>query len=316
MIAYLVLLCLSTSSLFGYSQPTNTTAVIQKQQAGKKKKPRPPFRWVNPLTQKHKQLPVRHNTFLSPSMKIKVGYCIYLPPEYDKSADRYPVVYYLHGGRPGDERRSITLSKYIDDAVKAKHIPPVIYVFVNGGPVSHYNLPEREKAMGEDVFIKELIPHVDKTYRTIANRNGRGLEGFSQGGRGTARIMFKHPNLFCSAAPGGGGHATEKKISENDGRENENLKFAVGYNTWDLARKYAKNPKPSLKILIFVGTKGFNYENNLQYMDHLKSLNIPFSKLIVKGAPHSAKIIYDKNGLEIMRFHATNFLAALEAGLK
>ena len=42
--------------------------------------------------------------------------------------------------------------------------------------------------MGCDVFIDELIPHIDATYRTVAERGGRGLEGFSQGGRGTVRL--------------------------------------------------------------------------------------------------------------------------------
>ena len=165
--------------------------------------------------------------------------------------------------------------------------------------------------MGEDVFVKELIPHVDRTYRTIASRAGRGLEGFSQGGRGTTRIMFKHPHLFGSTAPGGAGHATEKKISENDGRESEALKFAPGYNTYDLARKYAAKPKPRLNILIHVGTKGFNYQNNLAYMQFLDELKIPYQKLIVPEAPHSAMIIYQKSGEQIMQFHAKNFRAAL-----
>ena len=42
--------------------------------------------------------------------------------------------------------------------------------------------------MGCDVFIDELIPHIDATYRTVAERGGRGLEGFSQGGRGTVLV--------------------------------------------------------------------------------------------------------------------------------
>lgn len=275
----------------------------------KKRRKRRPFRWVNPLTQRN--LPgVEHATFRSPSMKVDVGYCIYLPTAYHQSktsGKRFPVVYYLHGGRPGSETRSVGLAAFIHRAIENKHIPPTIYVFVNGGPVSHYNYPQIKNGMGEDIFIKELIPHIDKTYRTIADRKGRALEGFSQGGRGTARIMFKHPHLFCSAAPGGGGHATEKRISENNGRESENLKFAEGYNTWDLARKYAKNPTPKLRILVFVGTKGFNYENNLAYMKHLDSLRIPYEKLIVKDAPHSARIIYQKQGLAIMKFHAESF---------
>ena len=110
-------------------------------------------------------------------------------------------VYYLHGGRPGNELKSIKLVAEVDRAMSAQKVAPMIYVFVNGGPVSHYNMPDDPSAQGADVFINELIPHIDSTYRTIADRGGRGIEGFSQGGRGTARLMFRHPELFCSASP-------------------------------------------------------------------------------------------------------------------
>ncbi len=287
------------------SKQSNRSAQGQASRKRAKKKPRP-FRWVNPL--QNAPARVRHSTFKSPSMKIDVGYCIYLPSAYDSQrAMRFPVVYYLHGGRPGSEAKSVALATMIDKAIEAERVPPMIYVFVNGGPVSHYNMRKIENGMGADVFIKELIPHVDSTYRTIAKRSGRGLEGFSQGGRGTARLMFRHPNLFCSAAAGGGGHATEKRISENEGYESEQLRFDIGDNTWDLARKYAKTKEDGLSVMIYVGTKGFNYENNLQYMKHLKSLKIPFEQIIVPDAPHSGKIIYQKQGDAIMRFHARNF---------
>jgi enterochelin esterase-like enzyme len=80
---------------------------------------------------------------------------------------------------------------------KAKKIEPTIYVFPNGGPMSWYNYTQKEQALGEDVFVKQLIPHIDHSYRTIAKRGGRAIEGFSQGGRGTTRIMFKYPERFC-----------------------------------------------------------------------------------------------------------------------
>ena len=288
-------------------------AAAQKTTNKQKKKPAP-FQWVNELKPAQKKLPgLEHATFISPSLRHQVGYCIDLPDGYAKEENekqRYPVVYYLHGGRPGSETKSVALVKFIHEAQQEKIIPPTIYVFVNGGPVSHYNMPDQPAAQGEDVFIKELIPHIDETYRTIADRTGRGLEGFSQGGRGTARIMFKYPNLFCSAAPGGGGHATEKRISEAGGYENPKLRFAIGDNTWDLARKYAQHPEPPLRILVFVGNKGFNYENNLEWMEHLKQLKIPFERLIVPDAPHSATIIYRKSGAEIMKFHAESFRLA------
>ena len=299
-------LCLALAILFASSTAFAQEAKDDKQNS---KKALPPFRWVNPLPKTGLPDGVKHGTFKSPSMNVDVGYCIYLPPSYGENppaGKRFPVVYYLHGGRPGGETKAVKLTTHIDKAMQKGDVPDMIYVFVNGGKVSHYNTPQFD-SMGEDVFVKELIPHIDATYRTIAKRESRGLEGFSQGGRGTTRIMFRYPDLFSSCAPGGAGQSTEKSISENNGRENENLVFAEGDNTWDLAREYAKNPKPALKILVHVGTKGFNYENNLEYMEFLTSLRIPFERLIVDGVPHSATLIYEKRGLELMNFHAANF---------
>ena len=284
---------------------TGNSVFAQDKNGKSKKKKQPPFAWVN----KPKTLPpqVKHATFRSPSMNCEVGYCILLPKQYEQTKDRFPVVYYLHGGRPGRETKSVKLAEYLSKHMANGDVPPMIYVFVNGGPVSHYDMPEQSNAQGASVFIHELIPHIDATYRTIAERSGRGLEGFSQGGRATTRLMFRYPELFCSAAPGGAGHATEKRISEEDGRENEKLVFAKGDNTYDLARAYAKDKNPVLPILIHVGTDGINYENNLAYMEFLDQLEIPYSKVIVKDAPHSASKIYDSEAMTLMKFHARNF---------
>ena len=299
-------ICMLLASL---TLPWVPSALAQPAAASKKKPP--PFAWVNVLPEARATDGLSHNTFHSPSMDLDVGYCIYLPPSYaEETSRRYPVVYYLHGGRPGSELKAVNLVPYIDRAIRTNTIPDTIYVFVNGGPISHYNEPQRDNAQGEDVFIQELIPHIDTTYRTIANRSGRGLEGFSQGGRGTMRISLKHPHLFCSAAAGGGGYATEKRISEEGGRESDQLVFAEGDNTWDLARTYVAKQMTPFRLLIFVGTKGFNYENNLEYMSFLESLGIPFERLIVEEAPHSARDIYEKQGDTVLKFHAVNFAAA------
>lgn len=266
-----------------------------------------PFKWVNDFP-KDKYAGLRHGTFRSPSMNVDLGYCIYLPPGYDDPANqvrRYPVVYWLHGGRPGSEAKVISLTPFFDNAMKKGQVPPMIYVFPNGGIVSHYDYPKL-KSLGETAFIKELIPHIEGTYRTIASRNGRAVEGFSQGGRGTARYMFKYPDMFCSAAPMGGGHQHEKRISENNGDEGM-YQFEPGNNTYDLAKKYAAEAKLSVRILVVVGTKDMNYQANLDWMEHLRSLKIPFEKQIIEGVPHSTQMVYDKAGLEVMKFHADNF---------
>ena len=272
------------------------------------------FSWNNPpqkWTLKGLPSNLRHATFKSQSMGMEVGYYVYLPKGYDlaKNAERkYPVVYHLHGGRPGSEKKSISLSAFIDQAMTNGRIQPTIYVFPNGGPMSWYNYPQKENGMGEDIFVKELIPHVDATYRTHGTRTQRGLQGFSQGGRGTTRIMFKYPGHFGSTAPGGSGYEPEERIRDNDGEESSNVRFAKGYDAWTLAKKYStRKNAPLLKPMIWVGTKGFNYEYNLKFMKYLDKLGVPYEKLIVADAPHSAKIIYEKKGLKLMQFHDRNF---------
>ena len=130
-------------------------------------------------------------------------------------------------------------------------MPPTIYVFPNGGEVSHYDYPKR-KSFGETALIQELIPLIDRTYRTIASRGGRSLEGFSQGGRAAARYVFKYPGLFGSAAPMGGGHQDEKQVDENNGDEGT-YQFEPHNNTYELARRYAKDRQYPLRIFIAVG---------------------------------------------------------------
>mgnify|MGYP001812946729 CR=1 FL=1 len=280
----------------------------------KKKRPSPPFRWVNPLSESRVD-GLEHSTFASDIAKQEVGYVVLLPDGYHASSQRYPVVYYLHGGRPGNEAKSIKIADHLVRLRKEHGIEPVIYVFVNGGPVSHYNVPDRigvpgkPDALGADIFVQELIPHIDAKYRTIATRGARGLEGFSQGGRGTMRLSLRYPELFSSVAAGGGGYETEKRISESpDAAESDHLRFAKGDNTWDLARAYAKRDGvPKFELMIYVGTKGFNYENNLAYMEFLNEQGIEHQALIVPEVTHSATGIYEEKGLDIMRFHEANF---------
>lgn len=280
----------------------------------KKKKIATPFSWVSPASEwKVKTLPknVRYDTFKSPSMGIDVGYYVYLPDGYDakkNKSEKYPVVYHLHGGRPGSESKSVSLSTFIDQAMRTKKIAPTIYVFPNGGPMSWYNYPQVKNGQGEDVFIKEMIPHVDATYRTFGTRAKRGIQGFSQGGRGTTRIIFKYPEMFGSTAPGGSGYEPEERIRDSNGVESQNVRFAPGYDAWTLAKAYSKRKDaPPLNPLIWVGTKGFNYEYNLKFMKYLDGLGIHYEKLIVPDAPHSTKIIYEKSGIKLMQFHDRNF---------
>src|SRR5947207_12993733 len=50
----------------------------------------------------------------------------------------------------------------------------------------------------EAFVASDLVTYIDSHYRTIANRDGRGLSGHSMGGYGTVRIGMKQPSVFSS----------------------------------------------------------------------------------------------------------------------
>ena len=150
---------------------------------------------VNPLA--------AHRTYHSAAMNCEVGYSIYLPPNYTASSALYPVVYWLPGGGCTEEPDSLSIAQGllggIDVAIRKGKLPPLIFVVVNGGRYTRYYDSLDRSIMMETTVIKELIPHIDATYRTMASRDGRAVQGGSMGGMGCLKFAFKYPELFSSA---------------------------------------------------------------------------------------------------------------------
>jgi len=155
-------------------------------------------RWVtlprvpNPL--------LAHKSYHSAAMNTQVGYHIYLPPQYNdstKSNQRFPVIYWLHGLNQSESSNWYP-PDLLDQAVRSAKVPPMIVVFLSGGGRTFYVDSPDGKLLSETTVIKELIPHIDQTYRTIATREGRAIQGMSMGGWGALRLAFAHPDLFSS----------------------------------------------------------------------------------------------------------------------
>jgi enterochelin esterase-like enzyme len=130
-----------------------------------------------------------------------VAYAVYLPPDYATSTRRYPVVYLLHG-YTDDESGWIQFGEVnmaADRAIVEREIPPMIIVMPDGG-VSWYINDAQGKVRYEDMFVKELVPHIDSTYRTRPSREYRGIAGLSMGGWGTLTHGLRHPELFSACA--------------------------------------------------------------------------------------------------------------------
>ena len=269
------------------------------------------FSWENELNDKYiypSQL--KKGSFQSTLMNTSIGYYIYIPDAYqEKPEKRFRTVYYLHGGRPGNEAREAFISHYVHEVFKNPSIDPAIYIFVNGGELSHYNSDELN-SYGEDVFIKELIPHIDKVYRTIAKRQGRGLEGFSQGGRAATRYMFKYPDLFGTVSAGGGSYTIEKLIKERQGFEDdprddkETIYYVgMGNDAWSLAEQHKSSQNVTPKLMLWSGTEDMNYKSVKEYQSFLEKLKIEHKLLSIEGVDHNSSVFYEKAGTSLAKFH-------------
>jgi S-formylglutathione hydrolase FrmB len=219
--------------------------------------------WVNPPS---KPLPtgVSHHTYRSTSMGHDVGYLVYLPPAYaENAAQRFPVIYYLHGGG-GNELTPIPEAELLHQQILAGLMPPCVLVSPNGGVGSFYADSVDGKVMGETTVIRELIPLIDATYRTIADRSGRCLQGFSMGALGASKLACKYPDLFCSLAAYAGGmkrlgeRFRADQTSPNGGYSKKYLGDDVA--NWDandafaLLNKNAAKIKARLAIKLLCGT--------------------------------------------------------------
>jgi endo-1,4-beta-xylanase len=253
-----------------------------------------------------------HKTFMSASMKTEVGYNIYLPPGYaaDK-ATRWPVLYYLHG-RGGTESSHTGAFAQFDQAIKDKKIPPFIYVHAMCGRNSGYVDAVDGSVMGETVFIKELIPHIDATYRTVAAKGGRAVEGFSKGGQGALLFAFKFPELFSSCIGYAAGLASGAELKQElpavfKQMHNDDIRQFDDTSAWAWVRRNAEKLKTGIAIKQVIGDKDQHFERN-QRMDALmKELGIPHDYLVLPGIGHDTGRVYHDVGVDGFVFHAQHF---------
>ena len=246
------------------------------------------------------------------------SYRIYLPPDYQTNTTRrYPVIYFLHGSLV-DSKRPIT-SGYIarvDAAIRAGVMPPTIVVLPQGLNQGRWIDSRDGTAPMESVFIKNLIPHVDATYRTIARREGRAIEGHSMGGFGALHNGFNNPDIFIAVtgnSPGGATLDTGEGDAPTPGRIDA---FKIVYGS-DRAYYIAMAPttlaeKNTAKlrqqqIRIICGTKDALFVGATFVHDALVKLNIPHEFIPVPESPHNHDQLLQYETFDTMAFYAKVF---------
>ena len=157
---------------------------------------------------------------------------VYTPPGYDNDRDtRYPVLYLQHGG--GEDETGWPKQGHVafimDNLIAERKARPMLVVMERGyarrpgAPAPSFRPPPRPAAPGqsppprpdfsrmfsafEEVMVKDLIPMIDATYRTIPDRESRAMAGLSMGGMQTFLVTLKHLDLFAHIGgfSGGGG---------------------------------------------------------------------------------------------------------------
>lgn len=267
---------------------------------------RPEARWVTPAVSGPG---LHHATFDSKAAGEKVSYLIFLPEAYEQKKDaRFPVVFWLHG-LGGSQQGVPRLCGNFTTAIAQGKMPPAIVVFANGMVDGFYNDAIHPPRPVETVIIKELIPHVDSKYRTIATREGRMIEGFSMGGYGAGHFGFKYPELFGSVSMIDAAVLDLEVMKTRhadlfqrifDGKEES---FTAAHPI-ALAQKNLGQIKGQMLIRQAVGAL---IAPNVALHEKLTRLGIAHDYVQFEGVGHNLSAIYERLGDENWAFYAKAF---------
>jgi len=254
--------------------------------------------WIDPSTDE----PPGTRYYLYPTpvrgANTQGSYLIYLPPGYERdNFKRFPVIYWLHPGF-GNARQGEWAVQYYDAAIKANAMPETIIVLVQALPVGWYVDSKDGKRPIEQVVIRNLIPHVDSTFHTIRQKEGRGIEGHSMGGYGALHLGLKYPNLFgaiFSVAPSILRNMNEEPRYRTFDTFGEDQGYYEEVGPWNLAKVNAKilnNEKA--KLLLLVGERDSRLLSSLyEYHDWLSKLGIQHTFAVIGGAGHDYRDILE-----------------------
>jgi S-formylglutathione hydrolase FrmB len=140
---------------------------------------------------------LREYTFATPSLHEEAKVRVLLPPGYEESGKRYPVLYLLHGA---DADSGFWTVAGVEELIGDREL----IVVMPDGDTSFYsdwfNGGKGGPPRWETFHVGELIPWVDNELRTVATKDGRAIAGNSMGGLGALLYAAHNPGTFRLAA--------------------------------------------------------------------------------------------------------------------
>jgi len=215
-------------------------------------------------------------TIESEAMGRPMPALVFLPPSYARQpAARYPVLYLLHCAG-GDYRMWAQGTGLIGELASRE----LIVVCPEGMPLGWYlDSPVQPRSAVETHLIRELIPRIDRDFRTLAARPGRVIAGFSMGGHGAITLAAKHPDLFASASSFGGildlprwpGHWGLDAVLGPLATKREAW---IAHSALGLSGRFATEAA-GMKLLLDCGLDDFALPGNRAFHQRLGELGVP-----------------------------------------
>jgi enterochelin esterase-like enzyme len=249
---------------------------------------------------------------------------VFLPPSYAKEkARRYPVVYALHGFFIGAAQWSgeIHVPQTIEGAF-AQGSHEMIVVLPDSKTVYNGSMYSSSVTTGdfENYVAHDVVAYIDTHYRTIPNRDSRGLVGHSMGGYGATRIGMKHPDVFgslyimspCCLSPMGGGGFGPPEHPKEAAIENEK-KIASAKSPSEAA---ALLPGFGVAQLATAAAWAPNPKNPPLYLDLPTKDGVPIPEIQAKLAANAPLVFVDQYIGNLKRYHAISMDVGDQDGLR
>jgi enterochelin esterase-like enzyme len=165
----------------------------------------------------------------------------------------------------------------------------------------------------ETVIIQDLIPHIDATFRTLAQRQFRAIEGFSMGGFGAAHLGFKYPELFGAVSIMAGALLDDESVASAPDLVTTPELFAKDFGSsipyfhagspWVVVRENADKIRGRTLVRVGVGDKDGLLQRDTRFHEMLNSLKIEHEFFTVPGVGHEEPKFYNTLGSQAFEFY-------------
>lgn len=231
----------------------------------------------------------------------EISFGIYLPENYQKDSHAcFPVLYHLHGLNEDCNAHLETLARTLEQGIAQGVVPPMAVVAPHGYSNSMWVDSKDGGKPAETNVIRELLPHIETTYRAIPDRCQRIISGFSMGGYGAIRYALKFPELFSMCISMDGAIHNLKSLKTIRGpifteifeKDEDYFKSQC---VFELAKQNVRQVRGKVFFILLVGLlRSFNE----RFRRHMIVSGLPILDryYIETGCQHDAGCILERHG--------------------